>query len=119
VRSHTYHKYTQADLEYIKQHCRDDPREVAATINAPYTTVYNYMLDFRNGTFKRSRRPPDFYYAIYLRKTDELVCSGTARECAEHLGMSKTTFHAMVCKVRKGITKKWDVYVEPYSESLE
>lgn len=113
----TYHRYTSEELEYIKQHCNDDPHKVATTLNVPYGTVYNYMLQFRKNTFPVKRAyPPQVYYAVYLRKTDELVCSGSARECANHLGMNKTTFHAMVCKTRKGQIKKWDVYTELYGD---
>ena len=119
MRATTYHMYSTEDLEYIKQHCRDDPRKVATTLNAPYGTVYNYMRQFRNGTFIKRTYPPRMYYAVYLRKTDELVCSGSARECASVLNMTKRTFHSMVCKARQGIVKKWDVYTEPYDEPLE
>ena len=112
-------RYTPEELAYVKAHCRDSPKEVSAALNRSYGSVQRLMTQFKKGTYQKRAHPPHKYYAIYLRETDELVCAGSSKECQEQLGMSKSTFHALVCKTRKGMLKKWDVYVEPYNENLE
>jgi hypothetical protein len=116
VRPKTYHTYTQAELEYIRDHCNDKPSDVHAVIGGRLSTVKSYMASFRNSTFRRTRGTPHNYYAIYLRKTDELVCSGTAKECMAQLGITASAFRTLVCRSRSGEIKKWDVYIEPYEE---
>lgn len=115
----SYRKYTDREFQYMKEHCHDRPEEVAAILNAPLRTVNEYMRQFRNGKrLERKSCTPQRYYALYNHKTDELVCTGTAKECAAALGISRSTFYSMVCKAQKGIVKKWDAYVEDY-EDLE
>lgn len=119
MRPATYRSYTDDELNYIKEHCNDNFRDVAATINAPPRTVSNYMRRFRRGDTIRHQYPIKYYYALYIRKTDELVCCGTAKECAETLGVSVHTFYGLVHKTLNGIVKKYDVYIEPYEEETE
>ncbi len=53
-----------------------------------------------------------YYYTVYLRKTDEIVVSGTAVECAEKMKKSLNCFYSLVSKNRKGKHKKYVVVVE-------
>lgn len=115
VRPNTYHKYTNADLKYISEHLDDSPREIASVIGGARGTVSNYMSKIRRGDFSRKPYPPQKYYAVYLRKTDELVCSGSAQECADSLGICKRAFYILAHKAASGKVKKWDVYIEPYN----
>lgn len=119
MRPSNYHTYTEEELQYIKDHCYDSPKDVATALGCPYGTVLEYMCRFRHGTFERHPFHPQNYYAMYLRKTDELVCSGSARECAEQLGISQMAFRSRVHKTLSGKIKKWDVYVEPYNEETD
>lgn len=110
-----YRSYTSKELEYIRTHCDDPPIAVAKALNAPYHTVYSYIRQYRSETSKKPHEhPPQKYYAMYLRKTDELVCSGSAEECAEQLGITIGTFYTRVHAAIYGKCKKWDVHVEPY-----
>lgn len=52
------------------------------------------------------------YYTVYLRKTDEVIASGTSKECARILKKSVNGFHSMVSKNLKGKQNKYDVIVE-------
>lgn len=54
------------------------------------------------------------YYAMYRASTDEIVCSGTARECADFLGIAVNSFYSMVSHWRAGTRTKWEFYIEPY-----
>ena len=98
----------------MQSHCNDSPKDVAVALNAPYQTVAMYMRRIRNGAFVKKRYPQKRYYAIYLKKTDELVCSGTAVECAEKLEISMSAFYSLVGRATTGKSQKWEVYVEPF-----
>lgn len=119
MRPRTYHTYTQAELDYIRDHCYDEARDVFDVVGGSYTTIRSYMWKFRNGTFERTKDAPRYYYAVYLRKTDELVACGSAKECMEQMGITKSAFHTLVCRSRNGEIKKWDVYIEPYKDAVE
>lgn len=113
----TYRTYSTADLNYMRLHCHDSPKAVSVILNAPYSTVAEYLRQMRKDKFVRSKYPPKKYYAIYLRKTDELVCSGSAEECAKELGVSMKAFYSLVGRATTGRSKKWEVYVEPYKQT--
>lgn len=60
------------------------------------------------------------YYVIYLRKNDEVVANGTATDCMKQLGFAnKNSFYSMVSKNRKGIKKKYIIYIDNQEESNE
>lgn len=49
-------------------------------------------------------------YSIWNNKTDELVIlDGTAKECANMMGMSESCFRSTLSKVKDGSVKKWTV----------
>ena len=52
------------------------------------------------------------YYTVYLRSSDEVVCSGTARECAKVMGKSVNGFHSMVSKNILRKQNKYEIYKE-------
>ena len=112
MRPTRYHRYTKQDLAYISEHRYDKIQDVADHIGAPRNTVAIYMQKFRNGERLKHDFPLRRYYALYRRGTDELVCSGTAKECAEALGILRTSFDSLVSKVKSGKNKKWEVYVD-------
>ena len=118
MRPSTYRKYTEADIQYIKDHLYDRPQDVANALKAPYGTVLAYMNQYRDEAGISRRHPASNYYALYLRETDELVCSGSSRECASVLGIDHQSFYKMICRIRNGKTKKWDLYIEPYNSSI-
>ena len=52
------------------------------------------------------------YYTVYLSKTDNIVASGTAKECAHQLRKSINGFYSMVSKNTLGIHKKYSFVKE-------
>lgn len=54
------------------------------------------------------------YYTVWLSKTDQIVATGTAEECAEQLGMTKASFYSLVWRAREGMRKKYTVLQEDY-----
>ena len=52
------------------------------------------------------------YYIVYINSTDEVLVSGTARECAEKLGKSLNCFYSLVSKNQLGRQTKYTVYSE-------
>lgn len=116
MRPTKYRTYTDEDIAYMWEHRHDKPSEVAKALNAHPRTVGAYLRRMRDGTFARGTYPPRKYYAVYLKKTDEIICSGTAAECAEALGIGVRAFYVRACKALTGRTTKWEVYVEPFQE---
>ena len=57
-------------------------------------------------------------YAVYLNKTDELLCFGTSRECAEYLGMTLDSFYCMVSRVKSGKNRKYSIVKEEDDEMV-
>ena len=56
------------------------------------------------------------YYTVYDAKTDKVMASGNAIECAEALQMGLISFYGMVTRVRKGETKRYAVVVDNLKE---
>ncbi len=57
--------------------------------------------------------PKKNYYTIYLKATDEIVCSGTSEECAKALNKSINCFYSLISKNRLHKHKKYAIYSEP------
>ena len=119
MRPSTYRTYATEDIQYMRDHRYDNPKQVAEVLGESPRTIDAYMRRIRNGTFCTKVYPNLKYYALYLRKTDELVCCGSAKECANELGIAIHSFYGMVHKILSGKIKKWDVYVESYNVNEE
>ena len=53
------------------------------------------------------------YYAVYLKKNDQLLASGNSRECQRQLGLaSRASFYSLVTNVKKGKNQKYEILVE-------
>ncbi len=57
------------------------------------------------------------FYTVYLSKTDEIVASGTAAECASALKRTLASFYCLVTRVRNGNLKKYEIAQEDYDEN--
>ena len=57
------------------------------------------------------RRASNNYYVIYDRKTEEVLASGYAKECAEQLNMTMHSFYSMVSRVKSGTNVKYEVEI--------
>lgn len=118
------------DRETGKIIVRGPMRECGKVIGMSYTWMlyaskrsdnsYRKYKGSKNSKYKVTVVPYHFagsrdkYYAMYRAATDEIVCSGTARECSEFLGIAVNTFYSMVSKWRSGVRTKWEFYIEPY-----
>ena len=52
-------------------------------------------------------------YTVYDNRTDYPIIAGaTAREAAEAMGVTYSSFHSLVTKAAKGIVRKWTFIVE-------
>lgn len=52
------------------------------------------------------------YYTVYLSKTDEIVATGIACDCAKQLGKTLSGFYSMVSKNELGKHKKYSFVKE-------
>lgn len=60
------------------------------------------------------------YYAVYLRKTDELIVCGNSLQCQKQLKLASVdSFYSMVSKCLKGKNKKYEVLVEEDGDELQ
>lgn len=57
------------------------------------------------------------YYTIYLRKNDEIVASGTAKECARQMGKKPKDILYIASNSKYGRNNKYDVLVERVEKS--
>lgn len=58
------------------------------------------------------------YYTVYDRKTDEILASGTARECAYALDMTMGSFYTAIARTRNGERQRYRFLIEnidPYT----
>lgn len=49
-------------------------------------------------------------YTFYDRRTTRYLCEGTARECAEALGLKVNSVESIICRTRNGIRTKYEIY---------
>jgi hypothetical protein len=55
------------------------------------------------------------WYSVYLKETDEMICSGTSAECTKALGMKTVdSFRTLVYRSRNGLSSRYEIYSEPY-----
>lgn len=76
--------------------------------------VYKYKRALGFGRTHENKKQR--YYTVYLRKDDSLIVCGTSADCAKFLGCSKQGFYKMVCNVKKGRNRKYDIMVDDLEE---
>lgn len=60
------------------------------------------------------------FYVVRLRKTDQVVATGTVDECVKQLGFaSRNSFYCAVSKANRGERKRYEVDVVPEDEEEE
>ncbi|WP_026499278.1 hypothetical protein [Butyrivibrio sp. WCD2001] len=52
------------------------------------------------------------YYTVYLKKNEEVVATGTSKECAKQLQCSVGSFYSLVSRSISGKIKKYDVVID-------
>ena len=57
---------------------------------------------------------PINYYTVYLNKTEEIIASGTAEECARQLNTTTGVFYCIKSRAMSGKIKKYSVVTERY-----
>lgn len=93
-----------------------DLTRIPAVNNSADKVYARHSRQMRTG----SPRSKCLYYSIYLKATDELICSGTSLECMNTLGLKNLqNFHTFLRRIRNGQSKKYELYSEPYYDDLE
>lgn len=85
--------------------------EIAQELGISIKTAWKYCR--LNGRNKRNdfERPQKVFY-VYLRKNDELIAMGTARECAKRMRITLLSFRGAVSRCRKGTQKNYSIFSE-------
>lgn len=52
------------------------------------------------------------WYTVYKANDDAVAACGDAKDCAKALGITLSSFRCMICRSRKGLTKRYTVLVE-------
>lgn len=60
------------------------------------------------------RRKRQMVYTIFRAGTDDVVVTGTAKQCAAALGMKLTSFHTTLGHIAEGTYHKYDFQREGY-----
>ena len=53
------------------------------------------------------------FYIVRLRADDSIVACGTAKECAERMGMELSVFRTTASRCRRGLNSKYEIDVKP------
>lgn len=84
---------------------------IGKELNRAGSTVAKWLQ--RTGRNARiPKEKPRKLYSVYLRKTDEIVAFGTARECAARLGMTLSSFYPTVSRSQSGQQRKYEIISE-------
>ena len=104
--------------------CKGDAIECGKALGVTPGVIYDYgkwrtsqiyEVTCDNTLANKKRKSKRLLYTVYDRD-DNIVCTGTAEECASILGYSsKNTFYSVVCKTKKGITSKY-TFVTGYQD---
>ena len=81
---------------------------IAETLGIPQTTVWYNRNKLGLPVVKRKRHKR---YTVYNGKTSEYLIEGTAKECADWLGLTREGFNSAFGLFRKGQYKKYEIYL--------
>lgn len=74
--------------------------------------AYEVIEPTRSASYPRCKRR--MIYTIFRAGTDDVVVTGTAKQCAAALGMKLTSFHATLGHIAEGTYHKYDFQREGY-----
>lgn len=65
----------------------------------------------------RPHNTPERLYTIYNNETDmPVIIDGTAKECANAMGLKMSSFYPTVRRSKMGVLKKWYIELMPIQE---
>lgn len=60
------------------------------------------------------------YYTVYDNRTEEIIVSGNATQCAEALGIKQSSFYYQISRQRRDAAKhKYSIVVDSSNNSKE
>lgn len=83
--------------------------------NRRFTTIEKPISGDNRRKYKPIGRPlnsSDHYYTVYNAKTDEVLASGNAFECARLLNIRQDSFYKAVMKSNRGESKKYYILTD-------
>ena len=89
-------------------------REIAQRLGCSISTVYKQRK--RMGLPPAGRRVTRKYYTVYRRKTDEILAYGTAKECAQQLGIRLDSFYCTVSRTPNRKKTKYEIFIDLVEE---
>lgn len=91
--------------------------EIAQALKIPVNTAWRWCHKFGRPARPQRQDPrPQKMYYVYLRATDQLIAAGSARECANRMGVQLSSFYSIVSRSNHGVNKKYEIYKEEMSK---
>lgn len=96
-----------AQIEEMNRNGMND-RIIAEKIFCSTTTVARgrRLLGLSAAGINRTKKR----YVLYDGKTTQYIMEGTARECADYMGMTLRSFYQNKSRFRRGTYKKYEIY---------
>ena len=96
-------------IEYRQKH-----KEKISEYNKAYYQAHKeYFKEYDKKWRKKNKRvciQKQTLYSVWNNYTDELIIlDGTARQCADAMGISFKSFHSTRTRLKQGILKKWTI----------
>lgn len=120
-----YYEVYEEDRLVCKGNSDACSQKLGISRNAFYTLVFQNK-DAKTPKYrifeqksKRAKNKRSNYYTVYLKKSQKIVASGNASECAMALNCSVHSFYSMVTRVRNGQNEKYEIEVETIVASNE
>lgn len=82
-------------------------RQISEAVGLPYWQV-GYYLRLEGRKPNPYRYPPKKEYTVYDARTDALLATGSARECASMLGLTLGSFYSVVSRGEHGLRGKYE-----------
>lgn len=93
----------------------ENDREIAEATGLHLKVVNKVRRQMGLQSVGRRGFEPGLYF-VYLKKTDELEFCGTARECAEHLGIKLGSFRSLISRNKKAKRNRYEIIREGNDE---
>jgi len=58
------------------------------------------------------------FYTVYLNRNSRYITSGTAKQCARALGMTRQSFYNVISRARRGAIEKYCIVARRAEDEL-
>jgi hypothetical protein len=104
--------------EYFRVYYREHKEHINELGRRWYQLNKEYSKKKRRENYNRKNKPSQALYSVWNNDTDELIIlDGTARQCADAMGISFKSFHSTRTRLKQGKLKKWTIEISEETEN--